>query len=541
MVDNKKNKLKVRGILLCLMTIQVLFMICWGLRKEGYYIDELWSYGLANSYYTPFLQQVPDYMEQWKSPEFYETYLMVESNERFAWDSVYYNQTQDVHPPLYYMILHGICSVFCGSFSKWYGLGINIFCYLGTIWLLYGITCQCVKEEEKFCIIPSLCYGFCVGAVSEVMYIRMYMLLTSWVLLFVYLTNRFGEDMERRKKAGLMIEIALTTMAGFMTQYYFVIYIFFYVMAFAVVCLWNKKWITMMQYGISVLIGGLLGIMIFPTVLYQIFVGQKGQDSFDNMDITKKELLYRLERYTDILTKELIGINCEGIMYAGLAIAVFLFVACFLVVLLAFLNQKSNNYVRRFGKELQIDRLCMIGFAVSGYFGIVTVVSTDLADRYQFPIFPLIVLLLMTIVVAVLRNLKKDWIVWCTVGVYLILQICAYSKGMVNYIYPEYKNTLEVLNTSYTDVPGIYITKGDHLVINNCLFLASHDETYPLEKKDIEQLQQILNGKEKQKLILYVDIYYDEEKTAREVADILGYTTVTELYDNQFTKIFVLD
>ena len=52
-------------------------------------------------------------------------YVTVAENERFDYATVYYNQTQDVHPPLYYFFLHTVCSLFPRSFTKWTGIGLN--------------------------------------------------------------------------------------------------------------------------------------------------------------------------------------------------------------------------------------------------------------------------------------------------------------------------------------------------------------------------------------------------------------------------------
>lgn len=116
-----------RRVIFCFVWL-LLFLNCfyWGSQKEGYYIDELWSYGLANSCYAPFLQDQDDYMDHWHGSGFYMNYLTVDSGDAFSYVSVYDNQVHDVHPPLYYMLLHTVCSLFKGNFSKWFGLSINL-------------------------------------------------------------------------------------------------------------------------------------------------------------------------------------------------------------------------------------------------------------------------------------------------------------------------------------------------------------------------------------------------------------------------------
>ena len=103
---------KIRLIMVLILVVQLLNVLYWGSKKEGYYIDELWTYGLANSYEAPFLWEKAGYMNEWHEPEFYMDYLVANEGEKFAFHSVYENQARDVHPPFYYMILHTVCSLF---------------------------------------------------------------------------------------------------------------------------------------------------------------------------------------------------------------------------------------------------------------------------------------------------------------------------------------------------------------------------------------------------------------------------------------------
>ena len=120
----------------------VLICLCgwWAVRKEGL-LDEIYSYGLANSSYAPFLSWLHggEQVANGKLPEAVFTqseflnYVAPQGSTRFDYASVYYNQTQDVHPPLFYFLLHTVCSLFPGSFTKWTGLGMNFVLLGGTL------------------------------------------------------------------------------------------------------------------------------------------------------------------------------------------------------------------------------------------------------------------------------------------------------------------------------------------------------------------------------------------------------------------------
>ena len=94
----------------------------YGDKKEGYFVDELWSYGLANSTEYPHIYSIQGWDQKWQTPEYYMNYIEVEKGQQFDYRTVIYNQTQDNHPPLFYLILHTVCSLFPGTLSKWYGI-----------------------------------------------------------------------------------------------------------------------------------------------------------------------------------------------------------------------------------------------------------------------------------------------------------------------------------------------------------------------------------------------------------------------------------
>ncbi len=135
----KKWNLKV--VMIIILVFQLFHLVYWDIQKEGYYLDEIWSYGLANGYYEPFFQEQNDYMNVEHSADYYTRWITT-GEHSFQYDSVYYNQTKDVHPPLFYYALHTICSMFPNTFSKWFGLTINLIFFALTQFILYSISAE---------------------------------------------------------------------------------------------------------------------------------------------------------------------------------------------------------------------------------------------------------------------------------------------------------------------------------------------------------------------------------------------------------------
>ena len=157
----------------------------------------------------------------WVDGEYFKNYVVADEAHRFDYGSVFYNQKMDVHPPLFYIVLHTICSCFSGSFSKWFGIIPNIFIMeLQRYWCFFGVR----KYPETGRYSPGsvwIFWGFSIGAVSNVMFIRMYMLLTLWVIASVYLHSCM--IVENRQNFRKLAALLLVTFLGFFTQYYFAI------------------------------------------------------------------------------------------------------------------------------------------------------------------------------------------------------------------------------------------------------------------------------------------------------------------------------
>ncbi len=75
----------------------------------------------------------------WKTREEARDYLTVSPNERFSYASVYYNQARDVHPPLYCILNHTVCSFFPDTFSKYFFFSISLVFFAGTCCILRNI------------------------------------------------------------------------------------------------------------------------------------------------------------------------------------------------------------------------------------------------------------------------------------------------------------------------------------------------------------------------------------------------------------------
>lgn len=193
-VENKpkaaceKKKLSLRGFAIgmaCILLVALLFSVYWGDRKQVGFIDEFFTYTLSNNEVgmTP-----PVKNNRWNDQSVITDAMTVRYGEEFTYQKVYRNQVSDVHPPIYYFLVHTMSSIFADSYSKWIGLSLNIAFLLVGICLVAALAYWISQGDRALSLAAALAYALSPGTITSVMLIRMYLLLS----LFVLLVTRFS-------------------------------------------------------------------------------------------------------------------------------------------------------------------------------------------------------------------------------------------------------------------------------------------------------------------------------------------------------------
>ena len=95
------------------------------------------------------------------------------------------NQARDNHPPFFYTLVHFSTLFFGGKYSMYSAFIVNIISFILSCYVLIKILKLLNKEHL---IIPVLIlYGLSMGTISMVIFQRMYMLLTLFILLYLNL------------------------------------------------------------------------------------------------------------------------------------------------------------------------------------------------------------------------------------------------------------------------------------------------------------------------------------------------------------------
>ena len=199
------------------ISLCIISFLFWAVKKQGYFIDEVYSFGISNSEFGPFINDYAKENDFKLSKANIDSYLTVNNSTRFNYSNVYKNTSIDNGAPFYYMLLHSVCSLNVGVFNKWMGLSINLFIYLLSLLLIWKITFYIYKNKE-YASAAMLLFGLSTTMISIAMMVRLYMLFVFETLLFVWL---FLPTLKNKPNGWKIILIMFVLFLGLTTHYLF--------------------------------------------------------------------------------------------------------------------------------------------------------------------------------------------------------------------------------------------------------------------------------------------------------------------------------
>lgn len=243
-------------------------------KKNAFHSDEIFSYGLANSFYEPYLDtdsirdRIGDGHQEnighWISGDVIRKYVTVQKGEQFRYDSVWYNQSKDRHPPLYYSVIHTISSFFPDTFSYIFGFAVNFVCFAVTQIFLYKLSRNILKSKY-LAMTVCIFWGFSTAAIDLTIFIRMYCMLAMWTVIFLYLHSKLlvSDNPFFRQ----LVVIFIVTVCGALTQYLFLFMAFVTAVCFCTRYIFKKDLKSFFAYGFSVSGGVISAMLIYPSYL----------------------------------------------------------------------------------------------------------------------------------------------------------------------------------------------------------------------------------------------------------------------------------
>lgn len=497
--------IKSKALWLSLIIILQTVVYTWaGMSKAYFHMDEIYSYSLSNAEHVQIFEN-EDFYDNWHTPAYYNDFVTVNEDERWNLAPVYVNQKNDVHPPLFYLLLRLGMEMTPGHFTKWTGIILNMLVAAVNTVLVYVIVERLLRKEKSAqvkSLILTAVVALSLATVSTVVYIRMYELLTMWILLTTYLHLKLLDSKKIEPK--LLVAIAVTALLGVLTQYYYIFYIVAMFVVFTVRYLRagrKKEWQA--YFGALAVAGG-VSLLIWPFTIVHMFFSNRGGGVLLAL-IQPLVLLDNLWKYITVINR-----------YA--------FHLLFAVAVLALIFLGGYALLKQ--KKLQIDEkeqsvMAVILIPTLFYLLIVATVSPFTELRYIAPVCGLLVILMIYMLYKLLGiywSAKK-----CNIAMGIVLVLSAVVMPVTAQIEPDtiYRERGEVLAKvkEYKEVPALYMTNGsgDWNFLNDLLIFRELDESYIVkdlqgnETQRDERIQRILKGKDLSKgLLVFVTDDYDK-------------------------------
>ncbi|MCH4190999.1 MAG: hypothetical protein LKF52_01740 [Butyrivibrio sp.] len=444
--DKKKvNTGRGRTILMILLLFFQLGICIWfGMQKQGFHQDEYYSFFSSNR--TSGLCE-PD--RAWQSAQTIRNEFVVLPGEGFRYGLVAQVQSWDVHPPLFYDLLHTMCSVFTGVFSKWLGISVNLIAFTLCFWILNELLRRLGADDRMRFLVCGL-WGCNPMTVSCVMFIRMYMWLTVFVLLCAYLHVRLLQETMQMENPGgkvyyfrFILPIMICSYLGFLTQYYYMIFFFFIGVFYT---LWilvtegarehqHKKALKdALVYVASCATALMLAVVSYPASAVHIFRGYRGKEAAAEF-ASAGNFGQRAEFFLGLLNRDVFG-GCFYILVALLIISMVI-------------------YRIRIRTEMK-----MVLTAVTGYFLVVSKTALLLgntSNRYEMPVYGLILLVVIFMARDVIlhgrKYRKQATVLLVFLSVFLTMKGLFLDRNVL-FLYPEDESRIAYAKEN-RDVPVI--------------------------------------------------------------------------------------
>ncbi len=500
--------------------------LLFSVRKSGMFIDEIYTYGLSNSQYAPYLSDIKggDMTGKTFTRQELLDYVTVTDGEGLAPGSVYYNQARDVHPPLYYWLFNAVSLLAGPVFSKWTGLILDYVIYMLALIALYRLAMKLFSRRE-IAAAAVILYGLSGLGLSTMLMIRMYVLMTLFTLCLALCIASLLEGFS--KKTCILTGVSI--FLGLMTQYYFVFYAFFLCAGAVLYLLLKKRGRELLWFVPCAFAGVALMAAVFPACFSQLFADKlvSGGSAVENLS-NLSQYPYRL-----------------GYFFAearhGLKAAI---IAGLLALLAIILLWRKLRLAGRLGL-LKTDSLVIIVPAFVT-FALVAVISPVADQRYIYnitPIFVLAVCLALHLIDAALWELGEGSLRKAALLVLAALALWVARSAPPQYLYPEYSD-YNALLAHYADAPCVYFTDNHFEPMTQDLEqLMLFDRVYVTDKEHCAQAADYAG--DAGVLVGYIDISeywssgYDPEEIIALTAAQTDFDRAELLYQNGLSATYV--
>ena len=513
------------AIMLCaIIVIQTLVFIYAGSNKAYFHCDENWSYGLTNYDGVQF-QWSEGYYDVWHTKDYFIDYLTVGEDEMFDLAPVYVNQMNDVHPPLYYLLLRISQSFTPGQFSFWTGIILNIVILAFVTPIVYIIADELLekrKYHQPLAALLALFSAITLAGQTNAIYIRMYALSTLNTVIVMYLHLRLAKDFSKKN----LILIGVFSVLGSLTHYFFIFWLALLGLVNLIGFIRKKEKDKVKKYLLMFGISAVFSLAIFPFSLKHLFGTDVGGRVSGN--------LVDLDNFERLATqfKGYIKTFHENVFNHLTLVLIVLIAVSFIICLIK-------------KKKVEVDpRFKQIWIPAVLYFIFVCLGSTLVSLRYLLPVTPLFFIGAFYLLECAVRALVGDK--WSAVGIAALALAVAVTPFIKKYepleTYSERREICERFENGLGRIPALFWYTSNHNIWNeNICFYTLIDEMYIAKDGEVtkEYLEPILEGKDLSNgFILLLNVHPCQDGVPEKMADVLGYEHAEKVGEVSVCEIY---
>lgn len=420
----EKIKKSLPDILLYIVLAALLTVIL--SQKINFNLDEIYSYGLAN--YTQGMNLIVHENHRYQpASDAYMEY--VSATDRFNYANVWHNQAIDVHPPLFYALVHTVCSLFPYTFSVWYVGVINITFSLLTLFFVQKLAA--VLTDDKICrYFVSVMYVLCWGISFSASFMRMYIMAMFQVTCITYL---IAKRIVRRDGRWFYLQLAAVAVMGALTHYYCIVYTVLICGVYFVILLSEKNFAQSAGLVAAGAAAGGVSVGIFPAMINHIFFSYRGEESFENLGGTLQEYLDRLRQFFTMLNNDVFGGAVAAVIAAVLVLAVVLRI----------------KKISCAGISCRVKQYIAVLLPSAIYLMLVSKIAVYNFNRYINPIYAVVLCGVICLLFGLMRRLmSKKAFICCAAAVCVLLSAANYKNCCKVYQYESTQPLLEFAQQS---------------------------------------------------------------------------------------------
>ena len=569
---------KKYGVRIFIVVLSMLFLCTFVTRKEGYHLDEILAFQLANAEYNPWIVPtqpvgrlakfmaehidgenfgetmsnigyiVEDTLKNrgssilanykadvydapvWMEREMFQAYVRNDSKDDFNFLSVYFNVKDDNHPPFHFMCLHLMTSLFKGEISPWHGCVINLAAMAGVLWLL-GLIGDILFKKKSSTVAVMILAGFSLGMVATTLWIRMYALLTLWTVwgLYLHIRKYVGVDQDMfyriKRKNGKTkwlgsVDLFIITLLSFWTQYFGLFFILPLAIVTVILLLKSKRMREFWAYVRTMVSAAVVGVGLYPFAIGDVLFSERGTEALSQWQNGFMEYVGRLKSFGSILACNVAG--NEFVFAAGILVPA--------GVILYHIIKKTKAC-----DHIEGWQIAMCGIPLLAYFLLAAKMSPYFVDRYIMAIFPITALVLVWLWDQAIDvcgwNQKYAAGTCISAAILMTLASNINMQGQHTYLYTGYDEQVAVAE-EYQEYPLVCLYLGSGLY-ENVIEMERYAQTILLKPEELASMDASRTEVTKDSYVALIK--YPGEESGKEqlmqVMDVFGGTEAELLYE----------